>query len=77
MVLKPLFEGGLNGVTEGSRCIVNAYTNNHHRLTHEKLDPLTGFGLHAVDAIGLVHALILRVHVLLLPIQTLVLGGSH
>ncbi|MFO1121914.1 MAG: HlyD family secretion protein, partial [Hyphomicrobiales bacterium] len=42
---------------------------------HEDLGPLTRFALHAVDATALVHALILRVQALLLPIQTLVLGG--
>jgi hypothetical protein len=31
--------------------------------------------LHAVDAVGLVHAAILRIQALLLPIQTLVLSG--
>jgi hypothetical protein len=31
--------------------------------------------LHAVDAVGLVHAMILRIQALLLPIQTLVLKG--
>ena len=36
-ILEPLFEDGLNGVTPGSSCIVNAYTNNHERLEKEKL----------------------------------------
>jgi hypothetical protein len=31
--------------------------------------------LHAVDALGIVHAMILRIQALLLPIQTLVFGG--
>jgi hypothetical protein len=31
--------------------------------------------LHAIDATGLVHAAILRLQALLLPVQTLVLGG--
>ena len=34
-----------------------------------------GPGLHAVDAVGLVHAMILRIQALMYPIQTLVLGG--
>ena len=31
--------------------------------------------LHAVDAVGLVHAMILRIQALVLPIQTLVFSG--
>ena len=30
--LEPLYEGGLEGVTPGSSCIANAYTNNHELL---------------------------------------------
>ena len=30
--LEPLYEGGLDGVTPGSSCIANAYTNNHEEL---------------------------------------------
>jgi hypothetical protein len=33
------------------------------------------FVLHAVDAVGLVHAMILRIQALVLPIKTLVLTG--
>jgi hypothetical protein len=31
--------------------------------------------LHAVDAVGLVHAMILRIQALVLPIRTLVFSG--
>jgi hypothetical protein len=31
--------------------------------------------LHAVDAVGIVHAMILRIQALVLPIKTLVFGG--
>jgi FtsP/CotA-like multicopper oxidase with cupredoxin domain len=34
-----------------------------------------GFVLHAIDAVGLVHAMLLRIQALLLPIKTLVLSG--
>jgi hypothetical protein len=34
-----------------------------------------GLALHAVDALGLVHALILRLQALMLPIKILVLSG--
>jgi hypothetical protein len=31
--------------------------------------------MHAVDAVALVHAMILRVQALFIPVKTLVLGG--
>ena len=74
-ILEPLYEDGLNGVTPGSSCIVNAYTNNHERLEKEKLGVFTRAYLHAVDTVGLVHAIIIRAQALLFPIKTLVFGG--
>jgi multidrug resistance efflux pump len=73
--LEPLYKGGLDGVTPGSTCIVNAYTSNHDAIADPKTGALKGFALHAVDATGLVHALLLRIQALLLPIKTLVLSG--
>lgn len=73
--LEPLYKGGLDGVTPGSTCIVNAYTSNHDVIADPKTGALKGFALHAVDATGLVHALLLRIQALLLPIKTLVLSG--
>lgn len=73
--LNPLFEGGLDGVVPGSSCIANVYTSNHDRLANEKLGAATWFYLHMVDATAMVHALILRMQALLLPVKTLVLGG--
>jgi multidrug resistance efflux pump len=73
--LEPLYQGGLEGVTAGSSCIVNAYTSNHDVIADPKTSTLKGFALHAVDGTGLVHALLLRIQALLLPIKTLVLSG--
>ena len=73
--LEPLYKDGLEGVTPGSSCIVNAYTSNHDAIADPKTGALKGFALHAVDATGLVHALLLRIQALLLPIKTLVLSG--
>jgi multidrug resistance efflux pump len=73
--LEPLYKGGLEGVTAGSSCIVNAYTSNHELISSGKLSATHSFGLHAIDAVGLVHALLLRIQALLLPIKTLVLSG--
>jgi multidrug resistance efflux pump len=73
--LQPLNEGGLDGVTPGSSCIANAYTNNHERMEKEKLGFFTRLYLHMVDTVGVVHAIILRAQALLLPIRTLVFAG--
>jgi len=73
--LEPLYKDGLADVTPGSTCIVNAYTSNHDEIADPKTGALKGFALHAVDATGLVHALLLRIQALLLPIKTLVLSG--
>jgi multidrug resistance efflux pump len=73
--LEPLYQGGLDGVTPGSSCIANAYSSNHERLEKEDLGFFTRLYLHGVDAVGVVHAIILRAQALLLPVQTLVFGG--
>ena len=73
--LEPLYDNGLDGVTPGSSCIVNAYTSNHERLAKGDVGFLKGIALHGVDAIGLVHAIILRLQALILPVKLLVLGG--
>ena len=73
--LEPLYKDGLDGVTPGSSCIVNAYTSNHDVIADPKTGTFKGIALHVVDATGLVHALLLRIQALLLPVKTLVLSG--
>jgi multidrug resistance efflux pump len=73
--LEPLYKGGLNGVTPGSSCIVNAYTSNHEEISAKDTSTSRKIALHVVDGVGLVHALLLRIQALLLPIKTLVLSG--
>ncbi|GHE70859.1 hypothetical protein GCM10019059_33190 [Camelimonas fluminis] len=73
--LQPLYPGGLDGVTPGSSCIANAYSNNHDLIASGKLSTGRKIALHAVDAVGLVHALLLRIQALVLPIRTLVFSG--
>ncbi|WP_420012761.1 hypothetical protein [Tateyamaria sp.] len=74
--LEPLYAGQADDIPPGSRCLANAYTDNHHRLEHD--DALT-FGqrifLHVVDTVGVVHAAGLRIRSLILPLQTLVFTG--
>ncbi|MBL9060626.1 MAG: HlyD family secretion protein, partial [Mangrovicoccus sp.] len=75
--MEPLFPGGLDRLPPGSNCIANAYTSNYDALHSGNVTGLHALALHAVDAVGLVHAMILRLQALLLPVQTLVLGGGH
>jgi multidrug resistance efflux pump len=74
-LLEPLYKGGLDGVTPGSSCIVNAYTSNHDLIASKDTGALKRFALHAVDTVGIVHAMLLRIQVLLFPIKTLVISG--
>ncbi len=73
--LEPLYKGGLAGVTPGSSCIANAYSNNHDLIVAKDTSAMRGVVLHAVDAVGLVHALILRLQALILPFKILVFSG--
>jgi multidrug resistance efflux pump len=73
--LEPLYPGELDGLPPGSSCIANAYTNNHDALAAKDISTLNWVFLHVVDTVALVHAMILRIQALLLPAQTLVLGG--
>ena len=73
--LQPLFPGGLDDVPPGGSCIANAYTNNHDALADPGIGTFKWIGLHVIDAVGVVHAMILRMQALLLPVQTLVLTG--
>jgi multidrug resistance efflux pump len=73
--LDPLFEGGLDGITSGSSCVAFAYSNNHDELSKKGIGIGRWLFLHVVDAVALVHALILRAQVLVMPVKQLVLGG--
>lgn len=73
--LEPLYKGGLDGVTPGSSCIANAYSSNHDVIVAKDTTTMRRLVLHVVDALGLVHALILRLQALVLPFKTLVFGG--
>ena len=73
--LEPMAKDGLDNVTAGSSCIVNAYTSNHEEIQSKDTGAFRGFVLHAIDTVGLVHAMLLRIQALMLPIKTLVLGG--
>ena len=77
-IMEPLFPGELDRLPPGSDCIANAYTSNHDALQ----DPRdrrrsTPSCCTPSTRSGLVHAMILRLQALLLPVRTLVLGGGH
>ncbi|RYH09811.1 HlyD family secretion protein [Tropicimonas sp. IMCC6043] len=75
VLLQEIFEGSTDRIPPGSKCIVNVYTDNHARLESGEVGFWQGIYLHIVDTVGLVHALILRIQALLLPVNTLVLSG--
>ncbi|MET0743612.1 MAG: HlyD family secretion protein, partial [Microvirga sp.] len=75
VILEPLYDGGLDGVNTGSSCIANAYSSNNDLIASCRIGAFRRLILHGIDAVGIVHAGILRMQALLLPIQTLVFGG--
>ncbi len=75
VTLEPLYEGQLADIPPGSSCIANAYTSNHEELQSGKAGTMKSIFLHAVDATALVHAMILRIQAVMLPVRTLVLSG--
>jgi multidrug resistance efflux pump len=77
VLMEPLYEGALDGLPQGSTCIANAYTSNYAALQEPGIGAFHAFVLHAIDATGLVHAMLLRLQALLLPMRTLVFSGGH
>jgi multidrug resistance efflux pump len=73
--LEALYPGQLAGIPPGSSCIANAYTNNHDALAAKDIGTGRWLFLHMVDTVAIVHAMIIRMQALMLPVQTLVLGG--
>ena len=75
--MEPLYPGGFKDIVPGSQCMANLYSNHHDEIA----DPNTSFGrglvLHGVDALGLVHAMLMRIQVALMPFRTLVFSGGH
>jgi multidrug resistance efflux pump len=75
VIMEPLYEGGLDRVPPGSACIANAYTSNHEELARPGIGTGRALVLHAIDAVAMVHAILLRSQALLLPFRALVLSG--
>lgn len=77
VLMEPLIEGQLDGLPQGSNCIANAYTSNYEALQDPNISSFRAFVLHAIDATGLVHGMIIRMQAIMLPMQTLVFSGDH
>jgi multidrug resistance efflux pump len=77
VLMEPLHEGQLDGLPQGSTCIANAYTSNYEALQDPDISSFHAFVLHAIDATGLVHGMILRMQAIMLPMRTLVFSGGH
>lgn len=75
VLLEPLYQGQLAGLPQGAICAANLYTSSHDRMSSDDLGTLQRVVLHAVDTVGVVHAMLLRIQALLLPVKTLVLSG--
>ncbi|MGR3713940.1 MAG: HlyD family secretion protein [Shimia sp.] len=75
VVMEPLYPDALDNIPPGSKCIANLYTSNHDKLDDPEIGSIHRLALHAVDAVGIAHAAILRLQALMLPIRTLVLSG--
>jgi len=73
--LEPLYEGVLDDVPPGSSCIANLYSDHHDELESKDIGSLNRIYLHIVDTVALVHALVLRLQAIVLPLKALVFGG--
>jgi multidrug resistance efflux pump len=74
-VLEPLYQGGLDKVPPGSSCIANLYSNYHEQLQSKDIGTAKFVYLHIVDTVALIHALVLRLQAVVLPLKALVFGG--
>ena len=75
VTMEPLYPDGLDGVLPGTKCIANAYSNNHELIASGERGIGEYLFLHMVDAVGIVHAVILRIQTLMLPVKMLVFSG--
>jgi multidrug resistance efflux pump len=73
--LETLYSGQADDIPPGSKCIANAYTNNHELIASGKLGFWGVLYFHMVDALAVVHAIILRAQALMLPVKILVFSG--
>ncbi len=77
VMLSPIFEGSADRVPRGASCYATLYSNHHEVLASGGVGGLRALGLHAIDAVGVIHAGGIRLRALLSPVTTLVLSGAH
>jgi hypothetical protein len=58
-----------------SSCIANLYSDHHDELESKDIGTLKFVYLHFVDTVALIHALVLRLQAVVLPLKALVFGG--
>jgi multidrug resistance efflux pump len=74
-VLEPLYKGVLDDVPPGSSCIANLYSDHHEQIAAKDTGTMERIYLHFVDAVALVHALVLRLQATVLPLKALIFEG--
>ena len=75
--LEPLYPGGFDNIVPGSQCMANLYSNHHDEIADPNTSTGRAIALHGIDALGLVHAMLMRIQVALMPFRTLVFSGGH
>ncbi|KZL17036.1 Inner membrane protein YiaV precursor [Pseudovibrio axinellae] len=75
VVLEPLYEKDTSDIPPGSKCIANAYSNFGDQIAAGEYGFWGGLYYHMVDAVAIMHALILRFQALAFPVKVLVLSG--
>lgn len=73
--LEPLYEGQAADIPPGSQCVANAYSSFHDEISSGELPLSEWLFYHVVDTVAGVHAAMLRIQALILPVQLLVLSG--
>ncbi|WP_340109599.1 HlyD family secretion protein [Pikeienuella sp. HZG-20] len=75
VAMEPLYPGGADDVPPGSKCLANGYSSFQDELEEGDIGWGSWIFYHAVDATAVVHAAVMRIQALLLPVRTLVLSG--
>jgi multidrug resistance efflux pump len=75
VVLEPLYERVLDNVPPGSSCIANLYSDHHEQIVSKDTGTLARTYLHFVDAVALIHAIVLRLQAVVLPLKALIFAG--
>lgn len=75
--MEPMFEGGIARIPPGSTCFANAYSNHYEQMHEEGISTTRWLAYEVIDTVGLVHAMLLRLQVLIVPVTSLVFSGGH